>query len=62
MCKAHLLIPEDQENSMYSWLTFFDPDNNSAAILGMIYFGEHKKGTLTLAWGIANRFGYAAYG
>ena len=41
-------------------LTFFDPDDNCAAILGMRYFGEHKKGTLTLAWGIANRHGYAA--
>ena len=103
MVKAHLLIPEGQENVMYSWLlnfqyiteayyemykdskvienegdiyiysdptwshpdhplglTFFDPENNCAAILGMRYFGEHKKGTLTLAWGIANRHGYAA--
>ena len=41
-------------------LTFFDPDNNCAAILGMKYFGEHKKGTLTLAWTIANRQGYAS--
>jgi phosphoenolpyruvate carboxykinase (ATP) len=103
MVKAHLLIPEGEENIMYSWLlnfqyiteqyynmyadsktienegdiyifsdptwshpdhplglTFFDPDNNCAAILGMRYFGEHKKGTLTLGWGIANRHGYAA--
>lgn len=103
MVKAHLLIPEGEENIMYSWLlnfqyiteqyykmyanskkienegdiyifsdptwshpdhplglTFFDPDNNCAVILGMRYFGEHKKGTLTLAWGIANRHGYAA--
>ena len=103
MVKAHLLIPEGEENIMYSWLlnyqyiteqyfnmytnskqienegdiyifsdptwshpdhplglTFFDPENNCAAILGMRYFGEHKKGTLTLAWGIANRHGYAA--
>lgn len=103
MVKAHLLIPEGQENIMYSWLmnfqyiteeffnkyndsktienegdiyifsdptwshpdhplglTFFDPDNNCAVILGMRYFGEHKKGTLTLTWGIANRHGYAA--
>ena len=103
MCKAHLLIPEVQENIMYSWLinfqyvteyyyemykdskeiedesdiyifsdptwshpdhplglTFFDPDNNCAAILGMRCFGEHKKGTLILAWGVANRHGYAA--
>ena len=30
------------------------------AILGMRYFGEHKKGTLTMAWAIANRNGYAS--
>lgn len=41
-------------------LAFFDPEHNCAAILGMRYFGEHKKGTLTLAWGIANRHGYAS--
>lgn len=41
-------------------LTFFDPTHNCAALLGMRYFGEHKKGTLTLAWGIANRHGYAS--
>ena len=103
MVKAHLLIPENEENIMYSWmlnfqyiteyyynmykdsrimenepdlyifsdptwshpdhplgLTFFDPVSNCAAILGMRYFGEHKKGTLTLAWGVANRHGYAS--
>lgn len=41
-------------------LTFFDPQHNCAAILGMRYFGEHKKGTLTLAWGCASRNGYAS--
>ena len=41
-------------------LTFFDPEHNVAAILGMRYFGEHKKGTLTLAWGCAARNGYAS--
>ncbi|HPE69941.1 MAG TPA: phosphoenolpyruvate carboxykinase (ATP) [Thermotogota bacterium] len=41
-------------------LSFFDPLHNCAAILGMRYFGEFKKGTLTLGWGIANRNGYAA--
>lgn len=41
-------------------LTFFDPQYNCAAILGMRYFGEHKKGTLTLAWGCAARNGYAS--
>lgn len=102
MVKAHLLIPENHENIMYSWmlnfqyiteeyckmyknskqlpegdiyifsdpdwtnedhplgLTFFDPTHNCAALLGMRYFGEHKKGTLTLGWGTANRNGYAA--
>ena len=41
-------------------LTFFDPEHNCAAILGMRYFGEFKKGTLTLAWGSAARNGYAS--
>lgn len=101
--KAHLIIPEGEENLMYNWLlnfqyingeytkmykeskvfdnegdiyifvdpswqhkehplglAFFDPKHNCAAILGMKYFGELKKGTLTLAWGIANRNGYAS--
>jgi len=41
-------------------LAFFSPLENTAFILGMRYFGEFKKGTLTLAWGIANRNGYAS--
>lgn len=109
MVKAHLLIPEGEENLMYSWmlnfqymsddyvkmykdskpvgdgkepdiyifsnpqwpgtnkpgydpkcLCYFNTDQNCAAILGMRYFGEHKKGTLTMAWAIANRNGYAS--
>lgn len=115
MVKAHLLIPEGEENLMYNWmlnfqymsdeyvkmyknskavgdgkepdiyifsdpqwapapspdvdysclsddmtLCYFDTDENCAAILGMKYFGEHKKGTLTMAWAIANRNGYAS--
>lgn len=108
MVKAHLLIPEGEENLLYSWmlnfqvlneeyekmykgsklyenepdiyifsnpqwtgteqedvcdkkcLAYFTPESNCAAILGMRYFGEHKKGTLTLAWAIANRNGYAS--
>jgi len=108
MVKAHLLIPEGEENLLLSWmlnfqylndqykemykdskpygnepdiyifsdpqwkgteqsdvcdpkcLAYFTPESNCAAILGMRYFGEHKKGTLTLAWGIANRNGYAS--
>lgn len=108
MVKAHLLIPEGEENLMYSWmlnfqymsdeyirmyknstpignepdiyifsdpqwtgttqtdisdskcLSYFSTSTNCAAILGMKYFGEHKKGTLTIAWAIANRNGYAS--
>ena len=115
MVKAHLLIPEGEENIMYSWmlnfqymsdeyvrmyknskpvgdgkeadvyifsdpqwaptnhpdvdysclsdpltLCYFDTNENCAAILGMKYFGEHKKGTPTMAWAIANRNGYAS--
>ena len=103
MVKAHLLIPEGEENILYNWLinfqylsedyktmyaasrmiegesdiyifsdpqweheehplglTYFDTDHNCAALLGMRYFGEHQKGTLTIAWAIANRNGYAS--
>ncbi|MBF8982736.1 phosphoenolpyruvate carboxykinase (ATP) [Lutibacter sp. B2] len=49
---------KDEEHPL--GLTLFDPENNCAALLGMRYFGEFKKGTLTLAWGTANRNGYAA--
>lgn len=41
-------------------LAIFDPKHNVAAILGMPYFGELKKSTLTLAWSIAHRHGYVA--
>ncbi len=41
-------------------LCYFDTNENCAAILGMKYFGEHKKGTLTMAWALANRNGYAS--
>ena len=110
MCKAHLLIPEGEENLLYNWMInfqflsdsyvkmykaskpvgdgkepdiyifsdpqwkgttqtdvcdgkcvcYFNTETNCAAILGMRYFGEHKKGTLTLGWAIANRNGYAS--
>lgn len=103
MVKAHLLIPEGEENILYNWmlnfqymsdcyvkmyksskpignepdiyifsnpqwkhpehslgLTYFNTNTNCAALLGMRYFGEHKKGTLTIGWAIANRNGYAS--
>lgn len=118
MAKAHLLIPEGEENLLYNWmlnfqylnekyvamyeeskaynepdiyifsdpqwkgytyidpktglpdpshqpcdnkcLAYFDTERNVACLLGMRYFGEHKKGTLTLGWAMANRNGYAS--
>lgn len=102
MVKAHLLIPEGYENTMYSWMLNFqnrnlemdsqyenskeisegdiylysDPDefienydtgislfdhkNNCGALLGLRYFGEHKKATLTMGWSIASRMNYTA--
>lgn len=41
-------------------LAYFEPDKNVACILGMQYFGEFKKGTLTLAWGTGHRNNYVA--
>ena len=41
-------------------LAFFDPEHNCAGVFGMRYFGELKKGTLTMAWGTAARNGFAS--
>lgn len=98
--RAHLLVPEGYENTLYSWMlnfqaltdefkamyeesipydegdifiyadpdyrvegfesgiSIFDRDHNALALFGMRYFGEFKKGTLTLAWSIAERQGF----
>ena len=56
----YYLDPDWRHPDFPMGLAFFDPEHNCAAILGMRYFGEHKKGTLTLAWGIANRHGFAS--
>ncbi len=102
MVKAHLLVPEGYENTLYNWmlnfqnktfpmdqiyenstqidegdiflysdpdeyvngfedgLSLFDQEHNVGALLGLRYFGEHKKATLTMAWSIASRNGYTA--
>ncbi|MGT2907142.1 phosphoenolpyruvate carboxykinase (ATP) [Streptococcus dentiloxodontae] len=102
MVRAHLMVPEEEVNNIYSWLlnfqildeefknrlkvskvydeddifVFFDPKwshpdypdglayfdtkHNCVAILGLNYFGELKKSTLTLAWATAARNGYVA--
>lgn len=71
--KRYIHSKEYQENDLYlysdpDWhhpdypqgLTLFDPERNVAAILGLRYFGELKKATLTLAWATAHRNGYVA--
>lgn len=52
--------PDYKHPKFPNGLAYFDPEHNCACLLGMRYFGEHKKGTLTLAWSIANRNGYAS--
>lgn len=52
--------PEWKSSEFPYGLTFFSPEENTAFILGMRYFGEFKKGTLTLAWGLADRNNYAS--
>ena len=41
-------------------MVYFDTLHNCAIILGLNYFGELKKATLTLAWGIAARNGFVS--
>ena len=52
--------PDWQDSRYPNGIAYFDPEHNCAALLGLRYFGEHKKGTLTIAWGVANRNGYAS--
>lgn len=56
-----ILSDPDWKDPRYpNGIAYFDPEHNCAALLGLRYFGEHKKGTLTIAWGVANRNGYAS--
>lgn len=52
--------PEWHDPQYPDGLALFDPEHNVAAILGLRYFGELKKATLTLAWATAHRNGYTA--
>ncbi len=57
----YILSDPDWRDPRYpNGIAYFDPEHNCAALLGLRYFGEHKKGTLTLAWSVANRNGYAS--
>ncbi|OFW35395.1 MAG: hypothetical protein A2074_08855 [Candidatus Aquicultor primus] len=47
--------PEWQDERFPDGLVIIDEDENCAALLGLRYFGERKKGTLTLAWTMGTR-------
>lgn len=50
--------PDWQHEDYPNGLAYFDVIHNTAVILGLQYFGELKKGTLTLAWATAERNNY----
>ncbi|MFC4771519.1 phosphoenolpyruvate carboxykinase (ATP) [Enterococcus hermanniensis] len=52
--------PDWQHPDFPDGLVIIDPLHNCAAILGLRYFGELKKATLTLAWATAHRNGFIA--
>src|SRR5699024_2157042 len=52
--------PEWSHPDFPNGLALFMPEANVAAILGLRYFGELKKATLTLAWATAHRNGFVA--
>ena len=41
-------------------ISIFDHKTNCSALLGLRYFGEHKKATLTMAWTVASRNNFTA--
>jgi phosphoenolpyruvate carboxykinase (ATP) len=47
--------PEWHDERFPDGLVIIDEDENCAALLGLRYFGERKKGTLTLAWTMGTR-------
>ncbi|MDR1606327.1 MAG: phosphoenolpyruvate carboxykinase (ATP) [Streptococcaceae bacterium] len=52
--------PDWQHPDYPDGLALFDPQHNVAVILGLRYFGEYKKATLTLAWRTAHVNDYIA--
>ncbi|MCL6471829.1 MAG: phosphoenolpyruvate carboxykinase (ATP) [Firmicutes bacterium] len=50
-----LADPEWRHPDFPDSLVIIDEDENCAALLGLRYFGERKKGTLTMAWTIGTR-------
>lgn len=54
------LDPNVKDDDHPEGFAVFDAPHNCAAVFSLRYFGELKKGTLTLAWALAHRNGYAA--
>lgn len=52
--------PDEFIEGFENGISLFDHKNNCGALLGLRYFGEHKKATLTMSWSIASRFNYTA--
>ncbi|MBU5364730.1 phosphoenolpyruvate carboxykinase (ATP) [Enterococcus devriesei] len=52
--------PDWQHPDFPDGVVVIDPKHNCAGILGLRYFGELKKATLTLAWATAHRNGFIA--
>lgn len=48
-------IPDAKQELFPEGLTLFDGDGNAGIISGLNFFAEYKKGTLALAWAIAER-------
>jgi phosphoenolpyruvate carboxykinase (ATP) len=55
-----LADPEWSDPEFPNGLVIIDEEENCIAILGLRYFGERKKGTLTLAWTIGVRLNMVA--
>jgi phosphoenolpyruvate carboxykinase (ATP) len=52
--------PDEFIEKFETGISLFDHHNNCGALLGLRYFGEHKKATLTMGWSIASRNDYTA--
>lgn len=50
-----LALPHIKPENFPKGLTLFDGEGNVALLAGVNFFAEFKKGTLSLAWGIAER-------
>jgi len=52
--------PDEYITNFETGISLFDHKYNCGALLGLRYFGEHKKATLTMSWSVASRMNYTA--